>query len=1260
MKEEENDYLFKLVIIGDSAVGKSNLLNRFTRNEFTEKTKATIGVDFGTKSIEIENKVITAQCWDTAGQERFRAISFKNVTRWLNELREMAEPDILIMMVGNKSDLESSREVSTQEAQSFAQSNKISFLETSALNSTNVNQAFESLLTAQKKTTVMDDGQEWLKPNTAAAHKIQPLTDATVTSTSTHQEKKGGCCGGNNLNNDSKMFFSQIVLAKRGPLGKVWLAGHWDKKLTKNNIFKTNIPKSIKHILNPHLPMALRMTSHLLLGVVRIFSKKVKYLLDDCSDAVARFKATSKRPAPGITLQLEDDEADAQTIVAPQKITNIAQQIDDYLRGVDRLEDLVIDKFYESKKYMDIYEKEIGGKAGRGGGDTIVEIPGQIRRAPLSEAGDKSPAGRGGLDIDDEEMPAHDPERERQIEMEIEKEIEQFQIAKRGETPASAKKIAKATVTIEKEFKSWLDNFQDEEMLNRGVQPIRLQLTPQRPSIDAPFGHIDDSANSEKFSDLFGSMSPVSPFVPPRAGEPETPDGGLTTPTAGPKFDSLENEFDPTDTFTLHHFKNLQDDAEADDLLNGLDNDVPLVFDNDDMPQAVDMSPPAQPFDDSQPQQPPADMDDDQQQHPDGDDTAATGVTDKAKKAIPYIPIIEQEEPKKKGPRAAKKSRILQGRREMTARDIKRMKSDPIHLMVERETLPLTDAEFRVRISVSPSPKAELLATIRGKMARNITNYYENVLKHKYPIVLLDSEAKMMDYLKAAKVHAALKSQAGSSGVELEGKAREGLGLNVVDMKFEEADLKEQIILSKVEEKLDVSPTKRRRFDATITKEEEERLLEGLEKEMESLRVKLPAKDGYEPADDIYQPGGHDDDQYRGDIDNGPGYDDIFQQGDQQFSPDQQQQQGDFDVPTTPFADDVFKTPESVRRTPGMGTWTPRTATMHNVLDSYFKGKRTNTINFNRLVEDLGEDKKTRVAVAGTFYELLVLKTKGLVEVQQDVAYGDIAITKTEFFVRLFTDDNVIKFLGDRGFGSCPEKGLEFIKAEQDIYAKYGYGKFIGCLKDQNQTPVLMCGLVNRPPVDYDDEVNVGYSILSEFSGQGYTTEAAKAIFSHGRSLKLRLIGTANADNHVSIHILKKIGLIFKKTYIDVSPYGTYTYILDNYTSKGYGIYVGCLKDSTPISIIGFSKRKPVVFEDEVNMGFSILKQYSGQGYSLESSRAMLDYGRHTLNLRVIGTADVLNITSVEILKKLGLVFRRTYQETINGVTKPNIYCYYE
>lgn len=216
--DEDNDYLFKIVIIGDSSVGKSNLLVRFTRNEFNEKSKATIGVDFGTKSVEINGKLVTAQCWDTAGQERFRAVTngyyrgavgamivyditskvtFKNVTRWLNELREMADPDILIMMVGNKCDLEQQREVATQEAAAFAEANKISFLETSALNGQNVSQSFENLLTdiynmVSKKKPLIDDGTWLNQPH--HTEKIVPTAEPESSQSIANEPKKGCGC----------------------------------------------------------------------------------------------------------------------------------------------------------------------------------------------------------------------------------------------------------------------------------------------------------------------------------------------------------------------------------------------------------------------------------------------------------------------------------------------------------------------------------------------------------------------------------------------------------------------------------------------------------------------------------------------------------------------------------------------------------------------------------------------------------------------------------------------------------------------------------------------------------------------------------------------------------------------------------------------------------------------------------------------------------------------------------------------------------
>jgi len=165
--DDEYDYLFKTVLIGDSGVGKSNLLTRFTRNEFNLESKSTIGVEFATRSVETDGKVIKAQIWDTAGQERYRAITsayyrgavgallvydiskrstYENVGRWLSELREHADENIVIMLVGNKRDLRHMRQVSTDEAKEFAQQNNLFFIETSALDSTNVELAFKRIL----------------------------------------------------------------------------------------------------------------------------------------------------------------------------------------------------------------------------------------------------------------------------------------------------------------------------------------------------------------------------------------------------------------------------------------------------------------------------------------------------------------------------------------------------------------------------------------------------------------------------------------------------------------------------------------------------------------------------------------------------------------------------------------------------------------------------------------------------------------------------------------------------------------------------------------------------------------------------------------------------------------------------------------------------------------------------------------------------------------------------------------------------------
>ncbi|KAB2598301.1 ras-related protein Rab2BV-like [Pyrus ussuriensis x Pyrus communis] len=165
--DHEYDYLFKIVLIGDSGVGKSNILSRFTRNEFCLESKSTIGVEFATRTLQVEGKTVKAQIWDTAGQERYRAITsayyrgavgallvyditkrqtFDNAQRWLRELRDHADSNIVIMMAGNKSDLNHLRAVPADDAHILAEKEGLSFLETSALEAFNVENAFQTIL----------------------------------------------------------------------------------------------------------------------------------------------------------------------------------------------------------------------------------------------------------------------------------------------------------------------------------------------------------------------------------------------------------------------------------------------------------------------------------------------------------------------------------------------------------------------------------------------------------------------------------------------------------------------------------------------------------------------------------------------------------------------------------------------------------------------------------------------------------------------------------------------------------------------------------------------------------------------------------------------------------------------------------------------------------------------------------------------------------------------------------------------------------
>ena len=157
-------YLLKFVIIGDSGVGKSNILLRYIYNSFSDEFKTTVGVEFGAKNIEINKKVYRIQIWDTAGQENFRSIarayyknsvcacvvydissrtSFEDIQIWIDDCTKQTSKSVLLVLIGNKNDLNDKREVSYEEGEAYAKAHKMLFLEASAKTGHNINAIFE-------------------------------------------------------------------------------------------------------------------------------------------------------------------------------------------------------------------------------------------------------------------------------------------------------------------------------------------------------------------------------------------------------------------------------------------------------------------------------------------------------------------------------------------------------------------------------------------------------------------------------------------------------------------------------------------------------------------------------------------------------------------------------------------------------------------------------------------------------------------------------------------------------------------------------------------------------------------------------------------------------------------------------------------------------------------------------------------------------------------------------------------------------------
>lgn len=208
---EKFDYLFKIVLAGDSGVGKTNLITQLTRKEFSTNTPATIGVEFASISFKIDSDIVKVQIWDTAGQERYRAITsayyrgahgalvvyditrrptlFQSINHWLIQLRQYSKKDMVMILIGNKKDLEDQRQVTEDELKNKAEQNQLAYFETSALSGENVSEVFYELV---KK---IYEKNKLLSPKSASKKGNVDLTSRKKElSTFKPKSKKKSCC----------------------------------------------------------------------------------------------------------------------------------------------------------------------------------------------------------------------------------------------------------------------------------------------------------------------------------------------------------------------------------------------------------------------------------------------------------------------------------------------------------------------------------------------------------------------------------------------------------------------------------------------------------------------------------------------------------------------------------------------------------------------------------------------------------------------------------------------------------------------------------------------------------------------------------------------------------------------------------------------------------------------------------------------------------------------------------------------------------
>eukprot|EP00026_Physarum_polycephalum_P017072 Phypoly_transcript_18160.p1 GENE.Phypoly_transcript_18160~~Phypoly_transcript_18160.p1 ORF type:complete len:203 (+),score=35.06 Phypoly_transcript_18160:98-706(+) len=195
-------FQFKLVLLGESAVGKSSLVLRFVKGQFLDYQESTIGAAFLTQTVCLNDTTVKFEIWDTAGQERYHSLapmyyrgaqaaivvyditsydSFDRAKKWVKELQRQGNPNIVIALAGNKVDLASKRTVEIEESQAYSEENGILFMETSAKTAANVNELFVAIAKKLPKTP----------PVRPASTKLVP----TVVDDKKPPPKQGGCCG---------------------------------------------------------------------------------------------------------------------------------------------------------------------------------------------------------------------------------------------------------------------------------------------------------------------------------------------------------------------------------------------------------------------------------------------------------------------------------------------------------------------------------------------------------------------------------------------------------------------------------------------------------------------------------------------------------------------------------------------------------------------------------------------------------------------------------------------------------------------------------------------------------------------------------------------------------------------------------------------------------------------------------------------------------------------------------------------------------